>query len=141
MNTNSHKVFSDILEMHTLELPKVSDEVREGKERALAEWLRFLRAKNREEVAMAEKARPIIGEAVGRYRQLSVDERMQWLEKQRVEEEWLQQDMLQTAINKGRNAGKSEAAMDIARNLKHLGLAVEQIVKATGLSRAVIENL
>ena len=37
--------------------------------------------------------------------------------------------------------GREEAKMATAKNLKQLGVDVETIAKATGLSRDIIENL
>ena len=41
----------------------------------------------------------------------------------------------------GRAEGREEAKMATAKNLKQLGVDVETIAKATGLSKDVIENL
>ena len=41
----------------------------------------------------------------------------------------------------GRTEGREEAKMATAKNLKQLGVDVETIAKATGLSKDVIENL
>ena len=41
----------------------------------------------------------------------------------------------------GREEGREEANMKTAKNLKQLGVDVETIAKATGLSKDVIENL
>ena len=41
----------------------------------------------------------------------------------------------------GREEGRAEAKMKTAKNLKQLGVDVETIAKATGLSKDVIENL
>jgi predicted transposase/invertase (TIGR01784 family) len=41
----------------------------------------------------------------------------------------------------GKREGKAEGKIEIARNLKAMGLAAEQIVTATGLAPEVIEKL
>ena len=41
----------------------------------------------------------------------------------------------------GREEGREEAKMKTAKNLKQLGVDVETIAKATGLSKDMIENL
>jgi predicted transposase/invertase (TIGR01784 family) len=102
-NLESHKVFSDIIEMHILELPKVPKEAMDGDSNMLANWLRFLGAKSPEEVDMAAQASPIIQKAALEYRKISSDERMQWLEKQYIENAWREQDMLNMAYNDGDN--------------------------------------
>ena len=44
-------------------------------------------------------------------------------------------------VAEGRAEGREEAKMGTAKNLKQLGVDVETIAKATGLSKDVIENL
>jgi predicted transposase/invertase (TIGR01784 family) len=44
-------------------------------------------------------------------------------------------------ISKGHNEGRSEASLDIARNLKRMGLSISQIAEGTGLSTETISQL
>ena len=48
---------------------------------------------------------------------------------------------VEEAEKRGRAEGREEAKMATAKNLKQLGVDVETIAKATGLSKDVIENL
>ena len=48
---------------------------------------------------------------------------------------------VEEAEKRGRAEGREEAKMATAKNLKQLGVDVETIAKATGLSRDIIENL
>ena len=48
---------------------------------------------------------------------------------------------INTARRIGHEEGREEAKMKTAKNLKQLGVDVETIAKATGLSKDVIENL
>ena len=48
---------------------------------------------------------------------------------------------VEEAEKRGRAEGREEEKMATAKNLKQLGVDVETIAKATGLSRDVIENL
>ena len=41
----------------------------------------------------------------------------------------------------GRSEGRNEASLDIARNLKGMGLSVSQIAEGTGLSPEIIARL
>ena len=52
-----------------------------------------------------------------------------------------QNDVLDTAKMEGRAEGRAEEKMENARNLKSLGVSVEIIMKATGLSAEEIEKL
>jgi predicted transposase/invertase (TIGR01784 family) len=122
-NERSGKMFSNIVEMHLLELPKVPKKGAENRGDMLENWLRFLSAKNDEEVEMAAQTSPIIKQAVGRYKVLSADERMQMLEEQRIKDEWLYQDLLNTAVKNREheildfinNGGSMEQLKDMLR--------------------------
>ena len=48
---------------------------------------------------------------------------------------------MKTAVKKGRAEGIEESKMEIARNLKALGVPIEVIVKSTNLSMEEIEKL
>ena len=48
---------------------------------------------------------------------------------------------INTARRIGHEEGREEAKMETAMKFKQLGVDVETIAKATGLSREVIENL
>ena len=48
---------------------------------------------------------------------------------------------VEEAEKRGRAEGREEAKMATAKNLKQLGVDVETIAKATGLSKDVIEKL
>jgi predicted transposase/invertase (TIGR01784 family) len=51
------------------------------------------------------------------------------------------QSRMANAECKGRNEGRSEASLDIARNLKRMGLPISQIAEGTGLSTETISQL
>ena len=51
------------------------------------------------------------------------------------------QSNLATAEDRGRRIGKEEGAKEIALNLLHLGISLDYIEKATGLSVDDIKNL
>ena len=44
-------------------------------------------------------------------------------------------------LEEGRAEGRAEGIMDIARNLKSMGLAIAEIQKATGLSEEILSGL
>ena len=85
----------------------------------------------------------------------SVEERRQYEESRK--DMWDYFSTMKTAVDKGRAEGMAEGlaeglvegraegekikARDIARNLKSLGLPVEQIIKATGLTEEEIDTL
>ena len=50
-------------------------------------------------------------------------------------------NVIDTAVEEAEKRGREEAKMANAKNLKQLGVDVETIAKATGLSKDVIEKL
>jgi len=53
----------------------------------------------------------------------------------------IQNDVLDTAKLEGLTEGKAERSIEVARNLKRLGIPTETIAESTGLSPAEIEKL
>ena len=54
---------------------------------------------------------------------------------------WIERRNCQTEEKKGSQSGLAEGKNEIAKNLIKLGLNVDDIVKATGLSKEEIEKL
>jgi predicted transposase/invertase (TIGR01784 family) len=138
-NVESHKVLSELAEIHILELSRIP----EGTtiDDMLVNWMRFLSSKNEKEVDMAVRAAPIIKEAGVRLKQLSEDERMQLLEARRIKFEYEQWDIKHTAYEDGRDEGIEEGIEKVAGNLKRIGMPIEQIMETTGLSKEEIYKL
>jgi predicted transposase/invertase (TIGR01784 family) len=76
LNTRNARPFADLLEIHTLELPKLPAA---GEDTALLNWLQFLKAKTKEDLDMVANRSPGIHKAYGIVVKLSANERMQLL--------------------------------------------------------------
>jgi predicted transposase/invertase (TIGR01784 family) len=129
-------------EVYTLELPKVPA-MNDG---ALGwEWMRFLRAKRKEEFEMVAVQNPEIRKAVDKLYELSADEKVraeyEMRLKARRDHSWMinsaREDGMEAGMAKGRQEGKAETA----RNLKLLGVSTDLIIKSTGLSQEEIAKL
>ncbi|MDR3181695.1 MAG: Rpn family recombination-promoting nuclease/putative transposase, partial [Planctomycetaceae bacterium] len=130
--------FSDLIEVNTLELPKLPKRKDKSK---LYDWLQFFKTKKEEELEMLASHNPMIGKAVGILKKLSVDERTRMLaEKQ----EMLRMD-ISASIKKGRAEGIAEGearrAVEIARYLLGMKIPISEIAAATNFSRKEIEKL
>jgi predicted transposase/invertase (TIGR01784 family) len=129
-------VLCDDMEFHFLELPKLRKATVDLNDR-LVNWLLFVGAKSErmvEELAIKE---PAIQKAKTVLDFLNQDEearRLYELREQALKDE---QHMLARAEKRGREEGKAETA----RNLLTLGVDVDTIAKATGLSQEEIEKL
>jgi predicted transposase/invertase (TIGR01784 family) len=122
--------FTDLLELHTLELsklPGVSDDTE------LYDWLRFLRAEKKEELEMLTQTNPQINKAVGVLMEISADERNRMLYESR---EKLRRD--EASRMKG---AVKDTKTEIARNALKKNMAIDDIADITGLTIEEIEGL
>jgi predicted transposase/invertase (TIGR01784 family) len=150
----THSEFTDLIEVNTLELVKLP-ETEDGTE--LWAWMKFLSARNKEDLNMLAKKNPQVGKAVVRLMELSNDERTRLLYESQQKMEWDnlareraarseglsegRKEGLSEGLNKGRKEGLSEGRKEIARNLLAEGLSVEIIQKTTGLGAETIQSL
>jgi predicted transposase/invertase (TIGR01784 family) len=72
---------------------------------------------------------------------MSEDEANRMLYEARLKAWRDEQSRLQGARNEGQTEGRQEKAIEIARNFKQLGIPIEQIAQATGLSAGEIAAL
>jgi len=138
--------FSNIIEIHTLELSKLP----EGADGTLLyDWAKFINAETEEELNMAAERNPEVKKAVVRLEVLSGDERARYIADM---QEKARRDMashLRDADMKGRTEGLTEGLtkgrenekISIARNLLAEGSTLEFIEKITGLSLEQIKLL
>jgi predicted transposase/invertase (TIGR01784 family) len=77
-------LFTDVMEIHTLELRKLPETIGEnGKEGELLDWLRLIRSESEEEIEMLATKTEELKMTVGRLKQLSEDERTRMLAEAR----------------------------------------------------------
>ena len=154
--------FTDIIEIHTLELPKLPKES-DGTD--LWNWLEFINADSEEELAVLAEKSPQMKNPVDKLIELNQDSHTRMLyearEKQRRDnmarerrarmegkEEGLQeglqkgkQEGIQEGIQEGLQKGKQEGVYSVAKNLLRINIPMENIVEATGLTIEEIRNL
>ena len=118
--------FSDILEIHSVELRKLPENS-DGTE--LYDWAKFIAAETEEDLTMIAERNPQVEKAVVKLRELSADERTRDLYERR---EKARRDIA---------AEKKWAIKQIAQNLLGMNMTLDQIVTATGLTREEVESL
>ena len=131
-------LFTDAMEIHVLELQKLPDEPSLGdKEKELLSWLRLIRSEEEEEIEMLATQTAEMGKAVRRLKRISSSEaaRMRYEARQL----YLMDEMAR--INAAQAKGRAEGKIETARNLLKMGLDIDQIVVATGLSVDEIRKL
>jgi len=122
--------FTDVIEIHTLELPKLPSN-EDGT--PLWVWMKFLDAKTEEELNMVATKSPQVKKAVVRLMELSADERTRMLYEAREKE---RRDNY--AREKGARHG---GLLDVARNAIQMDMPIDNIIKLTGLTRTEVESL
>ena len=120
--------------MDTLELPKLPRE-EDGTDEW--QWMKFLDARKEEELTMLAQKNPRIAQAVSRLAELSQDERTRLLAESREKLQWDIAVKMREADKKGWEKGR----LDVTRNLLRMGLPLEKIMEATGLTREEIQSL
>ncbi|MCL2335966.1 MAG: Rpn family recombination-promoting nuclease/putative transposase, partial [Firmicutes bacterium] len=121
---------TDIFEVYTLELDKLPTGA-DGTE--LYDWAKFIAAETKEELNMVAERNSLVGQAVVRLRELSADERARDLYERR---ETARRD--QAAREKW---AVKQSKFEIAKNLLNVGVTVDVIVAATGLTKDEVETL
>jgi len=128
-------LLTDILEIHTLEIPKARELFEEIQvpNPQLLDWMKFLDAKTEEELNMLAQKSPVMKRAAMRLLELSADEKARQLYEARLKE---QRD------NYARERGAiKQNSLDIAKNAIIKGMAIEDIADITGLSYEEVEAL
>ncbi|MDD2620897.1 MAG: Rpn family recombination-promoting nuclease/putative transposase [Syntrophomonadaceae bacterium] len=141
------------LEIHYLELAKIPDEEEIDRLNGLEQWLIFIKeAANedkRELIQKICKKNEVIRMAEEVLETLSQDEKAREMylqrEKWRLDkissEKYLRNKALKEGRDEGRDEGRQEEQRKIAINLIAMGMETDQICRATGLSKELIECL
>ena len=142
LDVENHKCYSDCLEFHFLELPKLARMRRKLEETSLIRLLCYLgRIGGVMEMERLAEKDPGIA-------RLRKDERAffrtpgnlaLYMKRERAETDY--QNALKKREAKGEAKGRAEGKAETARSLLEMGLAPEKIALATGLSLAEVEAL
>jgi predicted transposase/invertase (TIGR01784 family) len=134
--------FTDILEIHTLELPKLPAEA-DGSE--LWTWLEFINAESEEELKMLVKREPKMKLFVERLLELNRDPATRALyearEKDRRDSRGRERYAMQKGKAEGIAEGIAEGRLEIARKMKNAGRPLNEITEFTGLPTETIERM
>jgi predicted transposase/invertase (TIGR01784 family) len=137
-NPDNGSLFTDLLEVDTLELPKLPKEADGSR---LCWWGKFFRATEEEEFDMLAEKDKAIGVAVGRLKELSRDESLRMLAESRQIAQWDEESRMRGAKQEGLVEGQQRKAHEVARNLLALNLPLSTVQDATGLSKDEILGL
>jgi len=144
-NKNDKRLLTDDLELHIIEIPKAKRIIEKEKYNRIAQWLMFLDNPNTERVEEIMKENEEVKKAKSVLYVMSEDEELQRLAE--LKEKWARDEKsaLRSAredgIEEGKISGERNKTIEIAKKLKDMKLKVEDIKKATGLTKDEIEKL
>jgi predicted transposase/invertase (TIGR01784 family) len=140
-DAQSGSEFTDLLEINTLELPKLPQD--DGS--TLWDWLGFLKAKNTEELTMLADKNPQIKKAVAKLQALTEDESARMLADSRNKLRWditsMERAAREEGLERGLERGREEGLEQVARNALKRGDSIENIAELTGLAPEKIRAL
>jgi predicted transposase/invertase (TIGR01784 family) len=161
-DANTHSEFSDLLEIDTLELPKLPQD-EDGS--TLWDWLKFLNARNEEDLTMLGEKNTHLKKAVAKLIALSADEEARMLAESREKMRRDNAARIYAAEQKGREEGREEglekgreegwekgreeglekgretALLSVARNMLQAGRPAAEIIQVTGLPPKAVQSL
>jgi predicted transposase/invertase (TIGR01784 family) len=133
---DSSVIFTDLFQMHVLEVAKEKIDRVSELPPALGAWTNFYyysHLKSEAEMTALLQGHPIVQQTYGKYQQFNQDEGLRALDE--AHQQFLHDyatDMEEAQLKK---------SAEIARNLKSMGMSPQDIVRATGLSLSEVERL
>ena len=128
-----NRPFTDLQKVVILELPKLPQK----EDSAVWSWMQFFKCKEMEEFEMLAARHPELEKPVRCVKYMSLRESWQTMVTRRrirkLDENTWKDELLEQ--------GREEEKLEIARNLKMMGLPISQIAEGTGLLLETIEQL
>ena len=143
------KILTDDFELHIIELVKMRKNKVEGKDKKLQEWLCFLENPESNEVTGYMENNENMKKAKEKLHTMSEDETLRRLAELR-EKAILDENEAEytgyckgkeTGLKEGKKLGINQSNKEIAKKMKKLGYAPENIMEITNLSKEQIEKL
>ena len=113
--------FNDLQEIHILDLSRIKNERNE----TLSDWLNFINSEKEEEFMAVAQKNKTINVAFDELKVMSADKTRRMIYEGRLKQ--------QRDISSIKNGAIRERTREIAKNMKNMGLKVNDISKATGL--------
>ena len=132
--------FSDLVEVHTVELKKLP---KDADGTMLYDWAQFIAAETEEELDMIAERNPEFGRAVIKLREMSADQKARDLFERRLKEKRDISMVKKDAKREGKKEGKKEGIEQSinAINMLKDGKSIEEVMESTGFSRSEVESL
>jgi predicted transposase/invertase (TIGR01784 family) len=141
---------TDVLEMHTIELPKIGKKI-SSLHSDLEKWVYLFReAQNLKEEPLKEliSKNPMMEKATTELEYLSQDPKTRQAYEDRLKAEWDYNTGMKSAYRDGELKGKKEGelkgkldnAIETAKKMKEEGFNIEQIIRISGLSESQLKE-
>lgn len=141
LEVHNYEEFSQHLEIHTLELPKLSHVTPDADDEAVLVWGKFFAADSDEELEQLAMNHPIIAPATSALTTLSQDPAARELARQRRLAELDYLSGIDEARAEGKAEGKAEGLQDAIRQLCHLLEIDLDVHQEQHLARSTVEEL
>ena len=135
----SNEELTDVMEVHFIEIPKLNDSSDEKD--MLVAWTEFLKDPESEKVRGLELSVDEIRQAKDELIRMSNDKKQRELYDMRANSLRDKISELNAAEKRGREEGRKEEKIEIARNMKLNGLNINTICRITGLTEEDIKKL
>jgi len=126
-------LLTDILEIHTLEIPKARKHFDEAQDTQLLNWMKFLDAKTEEELNVLAQKSPVMKKATLRLLELSADEKARQLYEARLKQ--------QRDVYSREYSARQDERYIIARNMLRRGRPIDEIIEDAGLTFQEVSEL
>ena len=143
-----HTLYTDKMEFHVIELPKLPEELKEKSDDLLL-WAKFINAERKEEFEMLSQKNEAIEKAYRRLQVISQDKekRLEYEAREKAVRDYNQgmkeaaERGFESGVEVGEKRGIEIGKIGIAKKLFSFGMTTEDIAEATGLSAEQVEEL
>ena len=137
---NHHFLYTDKMEFHVIELPKLPKELKENNTDVLL-WAKFINAEREEEFQMLASKNTYIDSAYERLQVISQDKQKQLEYEARQKAILDYNQMILEATEQGKKQGKHETSVQIAKSMILKGFTPDIISEITKLTLDEINTL
>jgi len=150
MRRKNGKVFTNVQEIHIIDLTKINSVISNDKQKYL--WGKLFTAETKEELKMLANESKEMANATEKLIQISADERAQAYAMSRENSEFARklheqglkeqnERAVKQGIEQGVEYGEQQKAIEIARRFLAMGLSIEIVAKGSGLPHEELEQL
>ncbi len=144
MEEKRHIVYTDKMEFHVLELPKLPKELKEDSSKLLL-WAKFINAEKKEEFEMLAEKDSYLNQAYQKLQVISQDKekRLEYEAREKAirDHNQLLYEAKQSGIQEGVQKGSQKEALRIAKDLLTLHVPDETILKSTKITEKQLLDL